>query len=260
LRIVRVESFGTSDRGLRRHHNEDAFLLRDDLGLYVVADGMGGHAAGEVAAGLAVAEIERIVESTRNAAETTWPDGWDPRLPCDANRLAFASIQAHRRVTGAVDADPGLRGMGATVVVALLSSQRDRLTVGHVGDSRAYLFRDGQLQLLTSDHSWVHEQVVAGLLSEDAARSHPLKNVVTRALGGAQEPVAEVREHEIRAGDLLLLCSDGLNAMIEDDEVAEILRRRRPDLRVMAQELVNEANRRGGVDNITIVLVRFLAE
>ncbi len=257
---VRVESFGTTDRGLRRHHNEDAFLVRDDLGLYVVADGMGGHAAGEVAAGLAVSEIERIVESTLDAAETTWPEGWDPRLPCDSNRLAFAASLAHRRVTGAVEVDPGLRGMGATVVAALLSANRDRLTVGHVGDSRAYLFRDGQLELLTSDHSWVHEQVVAGLLSEDAARSHPLKNVVTRALGGAQEPLAEVREHEIRAGDVLLLCSDGLNAMLEDHEVAEILRRRHPDLKVMAQDLVNEANRRGGADNITIVLVRLIGQ
>lgn len=254
--MVRVESFGTSDRGLRRHHNEDAFLVRDDLGLFVVADGMGGHAAGEVAAGLAVSEFERVVESTQDAAETTWPDGWDARLPCDSNRLVFAALMAHRRVTGAVEGDPGLRGMGATVVAALLSSERNRMTVAHVGDSRAYLLRDGRLELLTSDHSWVHEQVVAGLLSEDAARSHPLKNVVTRALGGAQEPIADVREHEVRVGDLLLLCSDGLNGMLEDDELADILRRRRPELRATTQDLVDEANRRGGTDNITIVLVR----
>lgn len=256
--MVRVESFGTSDRGLRRHHNEDAFLVRDDLGLFVVADGMGGHAAGEVAAGLAVSEIERVVESTQDAAETTWPDGWDARLPCDSNRLVFAALMAHRRVTGAVEGDPGLRGMGATVVAALFSSERNRLTVAHVGDSRAYLLREGRLQLLTSDHSWVHEQVVAGLLSEDAARSHPLKNVVTRALGGAQEPIADVREHEAKVGDLLLLCSDGLNGMLEDDELAGILQRRRPELRATAQDLVDEANRRGGTDNITIVLVRLL--
>lgn len=256
MAMVKVESFGMSDRGLRRHHNEDAFLVREDLGLFVVADGMGGHAAGEVAAGLAVSEIERVVESTRDAAETTWPEGWDARLPCDSNRLMFAALQAHRRVTGAVEGDPRLRGMGATMVAALLSDDLARVTVAHVGDSRAYLLREGRLQLLTSDHSWVHEQVVAGLLSEDAARSHPLKNVVTRALGGAQEPVADVREHEIRAGDLLLLCSDGLNGMVEDDELAEILRRSRPDLRSTARDLVDEANRRGGSDNITIVLVR----
>lgn len=254
---LRIESFGTSDRGLRRHHNEDAFLVRDDLGLYVVADGMGGHAAGEVAARLAIAEIERVVEATSNAAETTWPEGWDPRLPCDSNRLAFAALLAHRRVTGAVEGDPGLRGMGATMVAALLSPARDHLTVAHVGDSRAYLLRAERFQLLTSDHSWVHEQVLAGLLSEDAARSHPLKNVVTRALGGAQEPVADVREHPVHGGDLLLLCSDGLNGMVADDEVAEILRRHRGNLRVIARDLVDEANRRGGADNITIVLVRF---
>ncbi len=113
MAMVKVESFGMSDRGLRRHHNEDAFLVREDLGLFVVADGMGGHAAGEVAAGLAVSEIERVVESTRDAAETTWPEGWDARLPCDSNRLMFAALQAHRRVTGAVEGDPRLRGMGA---------------------------------------------------------------------------------------------------------------------------------------------------
>lgn len=260
MATVKVESFGTSDRGLRRHHNEDAFLVRTDLGLYVVVDGMGGHAAGEVAAGLAVAEIERVVENTRNAAETTWPDGWDPRLPCDANRLIYAALQAHRRVTGAVEGDPNLRGMGATMVAALFTPQWDRVTVAHVGDSRAYLFRDNKLVLLTSDHSWVHEQVIAGLLSEDAARSHPLKNVVTRALGGAQEPTADVREHVARPGDLFLLCSDGLNGMLKDEELAEILLRPRRSLQVVAQELVDEANRRGGTDNITIVLIHLVEQ
>lgn len=256
LGMVKVESFGTSDRGLRRHHNEDAFLVREDLGLFVVVDGMGGHAAGEVAAGLAVSEIEKVVEATQNAAENTWPEGWDVRLSCDANRLMFAALQAHRRVTGAVEGDPRLRGMGATMVAALLAPDAFRVTVAHVGDSRAYLLREGRLRLLTSDHSWVNEQVVAGLLSEDAARSHPLKNVVTRALGGAQEPVADVREHEIRVGDLLLLCSDGLNGMVADDDLADILRRGGSNLLSTARNLVDEANRRGGSDNITIVLVR----
>ena len=164
------ESLGVTDRGLRRHHNEDQFLIRDDLTLYVVADGMGGHAAGEVAADLAVREVERVVEATRDYEDATWPNDWDPRLTLNANRLVRAIVSAHRRVTGAVDVDTGLRGTGATIVAALLDNDEGQPTVAHVGDSRAYLYHNNASELITSDHSWVREQVVAGLLSEEAAR------------------------------------------------------------------------------------------
>jgi serine/threonine protein phosphatase PrpC len=252
-----LESLGLSDRGLRRHHNEDQFLTRDDLNLYVVADGMGGHAAGEVAAELAVREVERVVEGTRNFDGDTWPDDWNPHMSLNANRLVRAIVSAHRKVTGAVEGDAGLRGMGATIVAALVNLQRGELTVAHVGDSRAYLHRDGTTDLLTSDHSWVHEQVVAGLLSEEAARNHPLKNVVTRALGGSQEPAVDVAERRIGPGDLLLLCSDGLNTMLSDDEIGAALERG-AELPEMGRGMVAEANRKGGVDNITVILMRVL--
>lgn len=253
-----IEAWGLTDRGLRRHHNEDALLRREDLGLFVVADGMGGHAAGEVAAGLAVKELERIVEASKDLRDETWPEDWDPRLSFNSNRLASAIVAAHRCVTGAVEGNLGLRGMGATVVAALVDDGTGKLTIAHVGDSRAYMFRQGALELLTSDHSWVHEQVIAGLLTEDAARNHPLKNVVTRALGGAQEPIVDIREETLQASDIVLLCSDGLNTMLEDREISQGLGRCR-DLKEAAQSLVTEANRRGGVDNITVVLVRVLA-
>jgi PPM family protein phosphatase len=255
---VRLESFGLSDRGLRRHHNEDMYLVRSDLGLAMVADGMGGHAAGEVASDLAVKEVERIILSSRDYGQGEWPEQWDRRISANANRLMWAILSAHRRVTSAVEENLGLRGMGATVVATLFDPSGGVLTIAHVGDSRAYTFRDGELVLLTSDHSWVHEQVIAGLLTEDAARSHPLKNVVTRALGGAQEPLVDVREEPTRPGDLVLLCSDGLNTMIEDGEIEDILQRQR-DLAAAAHELVLEANRRGGVDNVTVVLQRVRA-
>ncbi|HUK13314.1 MAG TPA: PP2C family serine/threonine-protein phosphatase [Thermoanaerobaculaceae bacterium] len=253
-----VESRGLTDRGLRRHHNEDQFLVRDDLSLYVVADGMGGHAAGEVAADLAVREMERVVEATRDFGGDTWPEDWDPRLSLNANRLIHAIVSAHRRVTGAVESDTGLKGMGATIVACLVDGETGDVTVAHVGDSRAYLHRGDGLELLTSDHSWVHEQVVAGLLTEEAARNHPLKNVVTRALGGLQEPVVDIVERNLKNGDLLLLCSDGLNTMLSDDEILGVVA---PggDLTRIAHQLVAEANRRGGVDNITVILARAAA-
>jgi len=254
---VVFESLGVTDRGLRRHHNEDQFLIRDDLTLYVVADGMGGHAAGEVAADLAVREVERVVESTRDYEDATWPNDWDPRLTLNANRLVRAIVSAHRRVTGAVDVDTGLRGMGATIVAALIDNDERQLTVAHVGDSRAYLFHNNASELITSDHSWVREQVVAGLLSEEAARNHPLKNVVTRALGGTQEPAVDIVERKLEVDDLLLLCSDGLTTMLSDQEINVALGRGR-DLKGIAQQMVREANRKGGVDNITIILARAL--
>jgi PPM family protein phosphatase len=255
---VTFESFGMSDRGLRRHHNEDAFLVRDDLCLAIVADGMGGHAAGEVASDIAVKEVERIVASTQSQDGGTWPEEWDRRLSVNANRLMTSILAAHRSVTDAVEENIGLRGMGATVVAALLDSASSKLTIAHVGDSRAYAFRDGELILLTSDHSWVHEQVIAGLLTDDAARNHPLKNVVTRALGGTQEPLVDVREETLRSGDAILLCSDGLNTMLEDGEI-EVLLQRESALDKAANNLVLEANRRGGVDNVTVVLFRIRA-
>jgi PPM family protein phosphatase len=249
------ESFGLTDRGMRRHHNEDQVLLRDDLGLYVVADGMGGHAAGEVAADLAVREVERIIEATRNAGSDTWPEAWDPHRGLNTNRIVQAILSAHRRVTAAVDGDLGLRGMGATIVAALTDWNRDELTIAHVGDSRAYVLRNSKLEQLTADHSWVHEQVLAGLLTEEAARSHPLKNVVTRALGGAQEPMVDVSDFKLVPGDQFLMCSDGLNTMLSDDEILTVLNRG-TDLARTVHQLVAEANRKGGLDNITIILTR----
>jgi len=252
-----VESLGLSDRGLRRHHNEDQFLTRDDLSLYVVADGMGGHAAGEVAAELAVKEVERVVEGTRAFDGDTWPDDWNPRLSLNANRLVRAIVSAHRKVTGAVTGDAGLRGMGATIVAALVNAAQTEITIAHVGDSRAYVHRKGTTELLTSDHSWVHEQVVAGLLSEEAARNHPLKNVVTRALGGSQEPAVDIAERGLQPGDLVLLCSDGLNTMLSEEEIDAGLRRG-GGLAEIGRSMVTDANRKGGVDNITVILIRAL--
>jgi len=243
---------GTSDCGRRRRRNEDRFLVRADLGLFAVADGMGGHAAGEVAAQLAIEEVERALAAHVFGAPNAGL-GAGPR-----EQLVEAITSAHLRLGEAVADNRRLRGMGATIVVALVESATGLVTLAHVGDSRAYLMQDTHLSLLTSDHSWVEEQIAAGVLSREAARSHPMKNVITRALGGRREPVVDSRQAQLAAGNLLVLCSDGLNAMLKDEEIGTIIASSQ-DVGDIAELLIAEANGKGGIDNITVVVVQVRA-
>jgi len=250
-----LEACGATDVGMKRRLNEDVYLLDEEAGVYLVADGMGGHAAGEVASRVATDEILRTFKSAPNETDETWPEHWDTDLSATANLIVDSIVAGHHRVTMAMNKDAELKGMGTTVVVAVHLPGDGKLVVCHVGDSRAYRFRNGDLALLTSDHSWVHEQVEAGFLTEEAARSHPLKNVVTQALGGNSEPRVDVIEDEIREDDLYLLCSDGLNSMLTDDEIAAVLETGGP-LEDTCNQLIAEANERGGNDNISVVLLR----
>jgi protein phosphatase len=250
-----LEAWGGTDVGMKRRLNEDVYVVDRELGLYLVADGMGGHAAGEVASRMAADEVVSILEQNRLAEDETWPEHWDAHRSAKANLLVDAILAGHDKVTRAVRMNRDLRGMGTTMVVALRPGARERLIIGHVGDSRAYRWRDRQLELLTQDHSWVHEQVSAGLLSEDAARAHPLKNVVTQALGGSVEPRVDVLETEIRLGDVYVLCSDGLNSMLTDEEIAAQLSGAE-SLQNVGDQLIVSANARGGNDNITVVIVK----
>ncbi|MCK5378420.1 MAG: Stp1/IreP family PP2C-type Ser/Thr phosphatase [Acidobacteria bacterium] len=252
---ITLQSWGLTDVGMKRRLNEDVFLIDTEAGVYLVADGMGGHAAGEVASRLAADEIDRIVSARAQAPGETWPDHWDPDRSIPANLLIEAIQEAHRHVTEAVDRNSDLKGMGTTVVAAAHQADSNLLVICHVGDSRAYLLRDGRFRVMTNDHSWVHEQISAGLLTEEGARSHPLKNVVTQALGGSTEPQADVVELEMQDGDLVLLCSDGLNSMLQDSEIERFLSRG-GDLEEMARDLVVAANEQGGNDNITVVLLK----
>ncbi|MGA7991651.1 MAG: Stp1/IreP family PP2C-type Ser/Thr phosphatase [Thermoanaerobaculia bacterium] len=247
-----VSAFGLTDVGRKRRHNEDAYLIDEERGLFVVADGMGGHAAGEVASRITVESIQEYIAATGEEAESSWPFGFNSRVSLEGNRLTTAVEKANDKVMRAVQNRPELKGMGTTVVAALFDA--DRATLVHVGDSRAYLFRDGELRRLTDDHSWVQEQVNAGILSEDEAKSHPLKNVVTRALGGAAHVSVDLIEVPVRTGDRYLLCSDGLTGMLADEEIFEHFK---PggSLESTARALVEVANVRGGVDNITAILV-----
>jgi protein phosphatase len=244
----------SSDPGLRRTSNEDSYSTRPDVGLFVVADGMGGHVAGEVASRVAVEAIEAFIEETAGADKNrTWPFPFDPTLSLEANRLKAAFRLANRRIASAIADWEDLRGM-ATTASAVLFGERGA-SVAHVGDSRVYVLRKGVLEQITHDHSWVEEQVRAGVLSPTAARQHPWRNVVTRALSGGEDPEVDVTEVTPGPGERYLLCSDGLFAVVPDARIAEILGRTDAPLDAICRGLVEAANEEGGPDNITTLIL-----
>ncbi len=252
---MRVSCEARSDVGRKRKGNEDALSLNREQGLYVVADGMGGHAAGEVASRIEVDAIEEFVAATGGNDEITWPYGLDDAISYDGNRLKTAIRHANRRVIEAMRESSEYEGMATTVAAVLVDG--DMAHLAHVGDSRIYLWSQAELRQLTVDHSWVNEQIQNGIISPEQARSHPLRNVVTRALGGRSELVVDVQSRRVKAGDLLLLCSDGLTTMVPDVDIARILASADGEVARAAQSLVDEANERGGEDNITVLLLRF---
>jgi protein phosphatase len=252
--MPQVSSVAVTHTGLRREGNEDAFRERPDLGLYVVADGMGGHEAGEVASRLTVQVIESFIDDTKNAdINQTWPFPYDTSKSLAANRLVAAFRLANKRVAAAIAESPELKGM-ATTAVAILLQPAGMAQVAHVGDSRVYQRRDGELKLLTADHSWVGEQVRAGVLSDDDAQRHPWRNVVTRAISGGDDPEVDVLELSLKPGDRMLVCSDGLSSVVPSARLAELMNQG-SDLTSSADALIEAANDAGGPDNITVILV-----
>jgi protein phosphatase len=245
----------TSDKGLRRTSNEDSHCERPEIGLFVVADGMGGHVAGEVASREAVDAIQAFIQDTASADKNrTWPFPFEPSLTLEANRLKAAFKLANRKIASAIADSSDLRGM-ATTASALLAGQKTAC-VAHVGDSRIYVLRNGELEQLTHDHSWVEEQVRAGTMSPSAARQHPWRNVVTRALSGGEDPEVDVKELQPAPGDRYLLCSDGLFAVVVDPQIAEILGHPKMSLQEISTALINAANEGGGPDNITALVLQ----
>ena len=215
---------------------------------------MGGHAAGEVASRMASQVIETFINDTREAdINMTWPFPYDTALTLDGNRLTAAFRLANRRLSAAMAADENLRGM-ATTAAAFLAN-KGKPVVAHVGDSRVYLWRNGQLTQVTQDHSWVTEQVRAGVLTEADARHHPWRHVVTRALSGGDDPEVEVSELDVKTGDRIMLCSDGLSGVVPNDRVASIVGQEAP-LDQICQDLIDAANQAGGPDNITVAMLQ----
>jgi len=244
-----------TDAGLRRTSNEDSYSSRPDIGLFIVADGMGGHVAGEVASRVAVESIAAFIEETAGADRNrTWPFPFEPELSFEANRLKAAFRLANRRIASAIADSQDLRGM-ATTASAILRGPVNSC-VAHIGDSRVYVLRGKELSQLTHDHSWVEEQVRAGMLTPDAARQHPWRNVVTRALSGGDDADVDVVEIQPTPGERYLLCSDGLFGVVPDDRIAQLMGDRSATLEEICGRLIDAANAAGGPDNITAMLLQ----
>ena len=252
---MEVSAHGLTHVGRQRQHNEDAFLVANEAKLFLVADGMGGHAAGEIASRIAVDSISEFILHTKED-DGTWPHAYDEHYTRTTNRLMAAVRLANTRVLEAMRKDARLRGMGTTVVACM--ADNDTMSFAHVGDSRAYMIRDKQLSRITNDHSWVFEQVQAGMLTEAEAEKHPLRNVITRALGGALQVTPDASEIEARPGDVVLLCSDGLTGMVPESEILKIVTANNGDLEKACRDLIDAANERGGLDNVTAVLLKAL--
>lgn len=249
--LLKVSVATLSDVGRRRRRNEDAVGCNPEGGVLVVADGMGGHPAGDVASRLAV---EEALESLRNGGDAG-DDSTSSREGGD--HMAEAVRSADRRIRREGLRNPDRAGMGTTLTALHLDVRRGSWHIGHVGDSRAYRFRDGVLDQLTRDDTWVQEQVEAGRIKPENARNHPWGSLLSQAVGLEEPAAPSVLEGDARPGDVFLLCSDGLLAHLEDDDLAEMLRDHADDdLDTTARALVDAANRRGGIDNITVGLLR----
>jgi protein phosphatase len=247
-----------TDPGLRRSSNEDSYCTRSDLGLFVVADGMGGHVAGEVASRVAVETIQTFIAETAGADKNrTWPFPFEPSISLEGNRLKAAFRLANRKIASAMDDSADLRGM-ATTASAVLAGKKV-VCLAHVGDSRIYSMRDGSLQQLTHDHSWVEEQVRAGAMTEAAARQHPWRNVVTRALSGGTDPDIDTVEIAPTPSERFLLCSDGLSGVVSREAIEQILGDRALSLDQICERLVAAANEGGGPDNVTALVIEVAA-
>lgn len=251
---MRISWAARSDPGLRRNVNEDTWCAREEIGLFVVADGMGGHAAGEVASRVAVEAIEAFArESATYDSHRTWPFPYDTTISFTANRLKAALRVANRRIAESAAASAELRGMATTACGVLVED--GSAAVAHVGDSRVYLDRAGVLRQLTLDHSWVEEQVRAGVMDARAARQHPWRNVVTRALSGGEDPEIDVTDVPLQPSDRLLLCSDGLSGVLSYEDIGDRLRAA-GELDTICASLVDAANAAGGPDNITVLVLQ----
>jgi protein phosphatase len=255
---LKLQYAGKTDVGQKRSHNEDNLCLAVDENLYMVADGMGGHASGEVASQMAVETVQDFFQETSEDEEMTWPYKMDKSLGYEENRLNAGIKLANLRIYETAAQNSAQRGMGTTIV-ALLFSEEDAY-FGHVGDSRIYRFRENSLSQVTDDHSLLNDYIKMKDLSEEEIENFPHKNVIVRALGMKETVQVDVSKEPPKHEDIYLLCSDGLNAMSTDDEIEEIMQEHHGDLEVACNKLIESANDNGGNDNITVVLVKVLKD
>ena len=248
-----LEVAGATDPGCVRVNNEDNFAIEEDLGLLLVADGMGGHNSGEVASDIATQTVRDFARKMIGGPRQLVPEGGDPKASARARQLEHFIKIANTMIYEKGRAFPRDAGMGTTVVAVLADCRS--LTLAHVGDSRAYLFRRGHLQQLTEDHSLVTEQVRRGLISAAEAAKSNLQNILTRALGAEKDVAVDVCEQPLMPGDVVLLASDGLTKMVDDDAVARTIAAA-PSARCIVDSLIAQARQAGGVDNVTVIAAR----
>jgi protein phosphatase len=250
---LRVRFAGETNVGMKREHNEDSYYLPEMERLAIVADGMGGHASGEVASRMAVETVVSYLKETLEEQPLTWPYKIDHGLRHDLNRLTTAIKLANLKIHEEAQRNPACRGMGTTLVSALFA--QDALIIAHVGDSRLYRLRDGVFEQITEDHSLLNDYIKMKHLTAEEIAAFPHKNVIVRALGMKATVQVDVLVEEPRLGDVYVLCSDGLSGMVSDAEVADIAANE-PDLDRACDRLIGMANANGGLDNVTVVAIR----
>lgn len=250
---LRVRFAGDTNVGMKRAHNEDSLHLPADERLAIVADGMGGHASGEVASMMAVQTVVDHWRATADEQTLTWPFKVDRAHQGELNRLVTGIKIANQKIFEQAQRDPACKGMGTTIVTSLFLD--DLVVVGHVGDSRVYRLRDGEIEQLTEDHSLINDYIKMKRMTAEEAEAWPHKNVIVRALGMKEAVQVDVVSEKPRLGDVYILCSDGLSGMIKDDKIRDLVLTE-PDLDKAADRLIAAANAAGGADNITVVLAR----
>ena len=245
---------------MKRDNNEDNFLALPEQDLFAVFDGMGGHAAGEVASGIAVQEMKEFYELTGKDPDATWPFKDSRQLSYDENRLVTAIKLVNARIMDVSEQDVTKKNMGSTCVSCQFVERQGKVKaiVAHTGDSRVYLFRANKLTRITVDHSLVEEYLRQGKITEQEAINFPQKNIILRALGQVRNLEVECHPHDPQPGDLFLLCSDGLSGMVEDKAIESILQKS-ANLEAGCKKLLDTANANGGVDNSTVILARYEA-
>lgn len=246
---MRITSAGITNVGMKRQNNEDNYLINDEVGVYVCCDGMGGHAGGDYASQIAVTTVEEVLSNIRDEGSAD-DDSSEDQITQE--KLKYAIRLAGKRIYERAQADPEFRGMGTTAVILLF--RRGMAYLAHVGDSRGYLVRGGQITQRTEDHSWVNEQIKAGLITAETAKHHRFRNIITRSLGFQEEVEIDTQVLKAEPGDMYLLCSDGLTNLVPEEEIRDMLISK--SFQEALRDLVALANERGGDDNITAVLAR----
>ncbi len=249
---MKIKYAAKTDVGMKRTHNEDYFSLMEDEQLFIVADGMGGHSSGEVASRMAAETVSEFYQRTKDE-EATWPYKMDRGLSYIENRLVCGVKLANYKIYEAASKDIRYKGMGTTIVTCLVSG--DKIYIAHVGDSRLYRFRADALEQVTRDHSLLEDYKDAKPdMTEEEERNFPHKNVITRALGMRDTVQVDVKTEDVMDGDIYCLCSDGLSGMVTDEHLEKIIATT-DDLEQMVSEQVDQANRAGGVDNVTTLVI-----